>query len=113
MAAASIFVLSSRFEGFPLVLLEAMSKGMAVVAFDCPTGPADIIEDHANGLIVPLKDLDALAAAHQGDDRRRGAAAALRGGGDRDGEPLHDGSDRPELGRAAREPRAAGRGRGR
>jgi glycosyltransferase involved in cell wall biosynthesis len=61
MAAASIFVLSSRFEGFPLVLLEAMSKGMAPVAFDCPTGPADIIEDHANGILVPLKDLDALA----------------------------------------------------
>jgi len=62
MAAASIFVLSSRFEGFPLVLLEAMSKGMAVVAYDCPTGPADIIDDHRNGLIVPPKDVDALAA---------------------------------------------------
>ena len=82
MAAASIFVLSSRFEGFPLVLLEAMSKGMAVVAFDCPTGPADIIDDHENGLIVPLKDLDALAAAIKemiGDPelRRRCGTAAI------------------------------------
>ena len=63
MAASSIYVLSSRFEGFPLVLIEAMSKGMAVVSFDCPTGPADVIEDHANGLLVPPKDVDALAAA--------------------------------------------------
>ena len=52
MAQASIYALSSRFEGFPLVLVEAMSKGMACVAFDCPTGPADIIDDHRNGLLV-------------------------------------------------------------
>jgi glycosyltransferase involved in cell wall biosynthesis len=75
-------VLSSRFEGFPLVLLEAMEAGMAVVAFDCPTGPADIIEDHRNGLIVPAKDVDALGAALlemiQDDElRRRCAAGAI------------------------------------
>jgi glycosyltransferase involved in cell wall biosynthesis len=63
MAAASVFALSSRFEGFPLVLLEAMSKGMAVAAFDCPTGPADIVEHRRNGLLVPRRDVAALSAA--------------------------------------------------
>ena len=63
MAQASIYALSSRFEGFPLVLIEAMSKGMACVAFDCPTGPADIVEDHRNGLLVPPRDVGALSAA--------------------------------------------------
>jgi glycosyltransferase involved in cell wall biosynthesis len=62
MANASIFALSSRYEGFPLILLEAMSKGMAVVAFDCPTGPADIIDNRENGIIVALKDVEALTA---------------------------------------------------
>jgi len=63
MAEASVFVLSSRFEGFPLILLEAMSKGMAVVTFDCPTGPADIVQDHRNGILVPPKDINGLADA--------------------------------------------------
>jgi glycosyltransferase involved in cell wall biosynthesis len=81
MAKASIFALSSRFEGFPLILLEAMSKGMAVVAFDCPTGPGDIIETLENGILVPAKDVDAFAAGLRtmmGDEelRRRCAAAA-------------------------------------
>ena len=63
MSNASIYALSSRFEGFPLILCEAMSKGMAPVAFDCPTGPAEMIRDAENGLIVPLGDIDAFAAA--------------------------------------------------
>jgi glycosyltransferase involved in cell wall biosynthesis len=82
MSRASIYALSSRFEGFPLVLIEAMSKGMAVVAFDCPTGPADVIDDHRNGLLVPPKDVDAYAAAlremmDDEDLRRRCGEAAV------------------------------------
>jgi glycosyltransferase involved in cell wall biosynthesis len=79
---AAIYVLSSRFEGLPLVLIEAMSKGLAVVSTDCPTGPRDIIEDRRNGLLVAFKDVDALAAGmleliEDGDLRRRCAAAGI------------------------------------
>jgi glycosyltransferase involved in cell wall biosynthesis len=82
MAEASVFVLSSRFEGFPLILLEAMSKGMGVVSFDCPTGPADIVDDHRNGLLVPHEDVERLAGAiremvEDEELRRRTAAAAI------------------------------------
>jgi glycosyltransferase involved in cell wall biosynthesis len=82
MANASIFVLSSRFEGFPLVLLEAMSKGMAVVSFDCPTGPGEVVEDHRNGILVPARHVDGLAAGiieliEDEDLRRRVGPAAV------------------------------------
>lgn len=52
MQESSIFVLSSRFEGLPMVLLEAMSQGMACIAYDCKTGPSDIISDNINGLLI-------------------------------------------------------------
>jgi glycosyltransferase involved in cell wall biosynthesis len=82
MAQASIFVLSSRWEGFPLVLIEAMSKGMACVAFDCDTGPAELIDDRRNGLLVEAGDVAGLAAAvgeliADPALRRRCGAAAL------------------------------------
>ena len=58
---SAIFVLSSRFEGFPNALIEAMSCGMSRVVVDCPSGPADIVEDGANGLLVPPQDEAKLA----------------------------------------------------
>ena len=82
MAESAVFVLSSRFEGFPLILLEAMSKGMGIVSFDCPTGPADIVDDHRNGLLVPAEDVEGLARAireivEDEELRRRMAGAAI------------------------------------
>lgn len=52
MYNASIYILPSRYEGLPMVLLEAMSQGMACIAYDCKTGPSDIIDNNYNGLLI-------------------------------------------------------------
>jgi glycosyltransferase involved in cell wall biosynthesis len=80
LGKASIYVLSSRFEGFPMVLLEAMSCGLPVVSFDCPTGPSDLVSHGHDGLIVADGDIDKLAAGIieliEDDTRRKALGAA-------------------------------------
>lgn len=60
MKNAEIFILSSRFEGLPMVLLEAMSQGMACIAYNCKTGPSDIINNKENGLLIEDQNIVAM-----------------------------------------------------
>ncbi|MGW7355085.1 glycosyltransferase family 4 protein, partial [Streptomyces sp. NPDC054784] len=83
LAKASLYVLSSRFEGLPMVMIEAMAHGLPVVGFDCPTGPSDVLTDGREGILVPPEDVEALAGAMSrlmGDRalREKLGAAALR-----------------------------------
>ena len=63
MRHGDIFVLSSLWEGFPWVLLEAISLGMPVVSTDCNYGPNEIIENEKSGLLVPVANPHELASA--------------------------------------------------
>ena len=82
-AASSMLVMSSNYEGFPMVMIEAMACGLPVVAFDFKCGPRDIIDNGRNGFIVPNGDIEGLASAMMkvmGDDelRRSMGAAAVK-----------------------------------
>lgn len=58
---ADIFVLSSRYEGFGMVILEAMSNGLPCIAFDCPCGPSDMISNKSDGILVEAGNIDQLS----------------------------------------------------
>lgn len=62
MSQSSLFVLSSIYEGFGLVIVEAMSCGLPVVSYACPCGPKDIIEEGKDGFLVEVNDEQTLAA---------------------------------------------------
>jgi len=82
-AKSSICVLSSHFEGFSLVLLEAMRHGVPCVSFDCPYGPSDVLVDGKCGFTVTVGDIQALAdkislLIENKELRQRFSAAALQ-----------------------------------
>ncbi|SHH21205.1 glycosyltransferase family 4 protein [Flavobacterium defluvii] len=71
---SSIYVMTSRTEGFPMVLLEAMASGLPCIAFDCPTGPRAIIKNNKNGFLIPDNDdllfIEKLSALIENEDLR-------------------------------------------
>lgn len=79
LRGASLLAMTSRAEGFSMVLIETMSQGVPVVAMDCPRGPGETVDDTKNGLLVRDGDVPAMTDALRllvEDDERRTAYGA-------------------------------------
>lgn len=93
MAKGSVLAVTSTVESFGMTIVEGMRAGLPVVATDCPLGPREIVEHGVNGLLVPPRDVDAIAAALlslvEDDDRRKEMGrAALASSAAYDPEPI-------------------------
>jgi glycosyltransferase involved in cell wall biosynthesis len=109
---ADAFVLSSRFEGWGIALLEAMAADLPVISFDCEWGPREMIEDEHSGLLVEPGNVDALAGALRrvlGDGSLRNRLAAAAGPSARRFTPQHIMKQWDEVAHAALGSRFVGR----
>lgn len=77
LAKSAVYVLSSRWEGLPVALIEALACGTPVVATDCPSGPREVLDDTGAGILVPVGAVPAMAAAISAQFDRPAERASL------------------------------------
>ena len=78
MARADVMLLSSQYEGFPNVVLESHAFGVPVIAFDCPGGTKEIIEDGVNGLLIESGNVERLLESIVNYDKRSFISSSIK-----------------------------------